>query len=171
MRATWMRWLVRDKRGSVLVSGLMLTFVMTLVGSAVFYTAVLDHRAALDKGQQTQALYIAQAGLNAAIRELTDTDHVNDIDQLSTSSNTTLFTNRLIGAGSFTATAIPIVNPSGFMIRSTGCVPANCPTGHEEVTVQKLLTATVTEGGPVQASNFLHISRNFCRHAARIQES
>ena len=156
MIATWMRWLVRDERGSVLVGGLMLVLVMTLVGSGVFYAAVLDNRAALNDGQQTQALYIAQAGLNAAVREITDNDRVHDVDQLSTSSPTTLFTNRLVGGGSFTATAIPTANPSGFMLRSTACVPANCPTtGHTEVTVQKSLTTTVSGGGPARGSNFL----------------
>src|SRR5712691_3142932 len=99
MLATWMRWLVRDERGSVLVGGLMLVLVMTLVGSGVFYAAVLDNRAALNDGQQTQALYIAEAGLNAALRELTNGDGVHDFATLSTSSNTTLFTNRLIGGG------------------------------------------------------------------------
>src|SRR5438128_10441399 len=102
MLATWVRWLVRDERGSVLVGGLMLVLVMTLVGSGVFYAAVLDNRAALNDGQQTQAFYIAQAGLNAAVRELTNNDRVHDVDQLSTSNPTTLFTNRLVGGGSFT---------------------------------------------------------------------
>src|SRR5207249_9333838 len=102
MSATWVRWLVRDERGSVLVGGLMLVLVMTLVGSGVFYAAVLDNRAALDNSQQVQASYIAQAGLNAAVREITDGDGKDDFATLNTTGNTTLFTptpNRPIGAG------------------------------------------------------------------------
>src|SRR2546425_1045970 len=154
MLASWMRWLVRDERGSVLVGGLMLVLVMTLVGSGVFYAAVLDNRAALNDGKQSQAVYIGEAGLNAALRELTDNDHVHDFDQLSTSSNTTLFTNRPVGGGSFTVTTIPVSNPSGFMVRSTACVPANCPTGHTEVTVQRSIT-TQQQSGTSHGTYFL----------------
>src|SRR5262249_55934230 len=105
----------------------------------------------------TQASYIAEAGLNAGLRELTDGDGTNDFTTLSTTSNTTLFMNRPLGAGRFTVTAIPVSNPSGFIVRSTACVPGvvsgNCPTDHTAVTVQRNITSQ-QQTGPIRGTDF-----------------
>src|SRR5438128_1499698 len=56
-----------DERGSVLVMGLMLVFVMTLLGLALFNVARLDARLKLDSQTTVQALEIAEAGLERGL--------------------------------------------------------------------------------------------------------
>src|SRR2546422_9054297 len=52
-----------DQRGSTLVMGLMLVFIMTLLGAALFNVAQLDAPLKLDSQTGVQALEIAEAGL------------------------------------------------------------------------------------------------------------
>jgi hypothetical protein len=53
--------------GSVLVTGLMLVFVMTILGLALFNVARLDARLKLDSQMNVQALEIAEAGLERGL--------------------------------------------------------------------------------------------------------
>jgi type IV pilus assembly PilX-like protein len=55
------------ERGSVLVTGLMLVFVMTILGLALFNVARLDARLKLDSQTNVQALEIAEAGLERGL--------------------------------------------------------------------------------------------------------
>jgi PilX N-terminal len=56
-----------DERGSVLVTGLMLVFVMTILGLALFNVARLDARLKLGSQTNVQALEIAEAGLERGL--------------------------------------------------------------------------------------------------------
>ncbi|TMD70068.1 MAG: hypothetical protein E6I81_14940 [Chloroflexi bacterium] len=56
-----------DERGSVLVMGLMLVFVMTILGLALFNVARLDARLKLDSQTTVRALEIAEAGLERGL--------------------------------------------------------------------------------------------------------
>src|SRR2546426_5011327 len=56
-----------DQRGSTLVMGLMLVFIMTLLGAALFNVAQLDARLKLDSQTGVQALEIAEAGLERGL--------------------------------------------------------------------------------------------------------
>src|SRR5438132_7670503 len=56
-----------DQRGSTLVMGLMLVFIMTLLGVALFDVARLDARLKLDSQTGVQALEIAEAGLERGL--------------------------------------------------------------------------------------------------------
>jgi hypothetical protein len=56
-----------DERGSVLVTGLMLVFVMTVLGLALFNVARLDARLKLDSQTNVQTLEIAEAGLERGL--------------------------------------------------------------------------------------------------------
>jgi hypothetical protein len=59
--------LLTKERGSVLVMGLMLVFVMTVLGLALFNVARLDARLKLDSQTTVQALEIAEAGLQRGL--------------------------------------------------------------------------------------------------------
>src|SRR5262249_43816016 len=127
--ATWRRCRGAE-RGSVLVGGMMLVFLITLVGSGVFTATVLENRMARNNTRQTQAWYFAQAGLNAAKLELEDGDGTNDFASVFTAgTSVTLFANKQVGAGSFTVTAQPVTgsSPNSVTVTSTGCVPASNP--------------------------------------------
>jgi len=56
-----------DQRGSTLVMGLMLVFIMTLLGVALFDIARLEARLKLDSQTSVQALEIAEAGLERGL--------------------------------------------------------------------------------------------------------
>src|SRR5438552_18822118 len=56
-----------DQRGSTLVMGLMLVFIMTLLGVALVDVARLDARLKLDSQTGVQALEIAEAGLERGL--------------------------------------------------------------------------------------------------------
>ena len=61
-----MRSLV-DERGSVFVTGLVLVFVMTMLGAALFDVARLEARLRLDSQTRVQGLEIAEAGLERGL--------------------------------------------------------------------------------------------------------
>ena len=61
-----MRLLV-DERGSVFVTGLVLVFVMTMLGAALFDVARLEARLRLDSQTRVQGLEIAEAGLERGL--------------------------------------------------------------------------------------------------------
>src|SRR2546426_8076680 len=106
----------RDERGSVLVSGLMLVLVMTLIGSAIFNVAVIDNRLALGDAKQAQAFYIAEAGLNAAMRKLVD----GTFNAFS-GPDPSFIPNTTFGAGSFRVTAaVTSSTPKTITVTSTG---------------------------------------------------
>jgi type IV pilus assembly PilX-like protein len=58
---------LRDERGSALVAGLMLVFLMTMLGLALFGVARLDARLRLNSQTGVQALEIAEAGLERGL--------------------------------------------------------------------------------------------------------
>src|SRR2546422_1527886 len=60
----------RDECGSVLVGGLVLVFVITLVGLAVFDLSLSEPRLFADRQNKAQAVYTADAGLNVAWNEM-----------------------------------------------------------------------------------------------------
>jgi hypothetical protein len=132
----------RDERGSVLVSGLMLVLVMTLIGSAMFKVAVLDNRMALGDAKQAQAFYIAEAGLNAAMRTLVD----GTFNTFNGSG--TLITNTTFGSGSFGVTAsVTSSTPKTITVTSTGCVPG-VSGGNSCTTLQGAVVYQLGLAGP-----------------------
>ena len=72
-----------DQRGSTLVMGLMLVFIMTLLGLAIFDIARLDARLKIDNQTGVRALEIAEAGLERGLHlfylEFTCGPTVNDL--------------------------------------------------------------------------------------------
>jgi len=134
----------------------MLVLVMTLIGSGVFYAAVVENRAALNDLRQSQTFYIAEAGLNTALRELADGDGTNDFTTVfNAGGTTTLFTNKSFSGGSFTVTAQPAVgsNPKRITLTATGCEPAAtgtnpCPSANTQTTVQGAITYQLDLAGP-----------------------
>src|SRR5262245_15218149 len=120
---------------------MMLVLVITLIGSGVFYASVVDNRLALNETGQAQTFYIAEAGLNAALRELADGDGTHDFTSVfNATGTTTLFTNKTFGIGSFTVTAQAVTgsSPQRITVTSTGCmsVPSGtdlCPASSTQV--------------------------------------
>jgi Tfp pilus assembly protein PilX len=153
---TGLQWMGRDERGSILVSGMMLMLVMTLIGSGVFYASVLDNRLAINDTRQSQTFYIAEAGLNTALRELADGDGTNDFTSVfNAAGTTTLFTNKAFGIGSFTVTAQAVTgsSPQRITVTSTGCMSiptgANlCPASSTQVNLRTEIVSQIQLAGP-----------------------
>src|SRR5262249_13390162 len=112
------QWLGRDERGSLMISGMMLVLVMTLIGTGTFTDAAMEKRVALKDTKQSQAFYIAEAGLNSALRELADGDGTHDFSSVFTNGGSVvLYTNTPFPVdaqanplGSFTVTAQAVAN-------------------------------------------------------------
>jgi type IV pilus assembly PilX-like protein len=69
MRLT-LRTIAKDEVGSILVASLVLTFVVTVLGVALFDLALLDNRLALGSEAEYRALELAESGLQSAMYEL-----------------------------------------------------------------------------------------------------
>jgi hypothetical protein len=61
-----------DERGSVILMSIVLVFVMTLLGLALFDLAAIENRMSLSSQADLRAFEVAQAGIERAIRELQD---------------------------------------------------------------------------------------------------
>jgi len=61
------RWRLGNQRGSVLLAGLILTFVITILGFALFDLAVLENRLVLGSEADMNAFQAAQTGLGRAL--------------------------------------------------------------------------------------------------------
>jgi hypothetical protein len=64
--------IARDERGSVILMSIVLVFVMTLLGLALFDLAGIENRMALSTQADLRAFEVAQAGIERALRELQD---------------------------------------------------------------------------------------------------
>jgi hypothetical protein len=64
--------LARDERGSVLLMSIVLVFVMTLLGLALFDLGAIENRMSLASQADLRAFEVAQAGIERALRELRD---------------------------------------------------------------------------------------------------
>jgi hypothetical protein len=60
------------ERGSVLLISIVLVFVMTLLGLALFELGAIENRMALTSAADARAFEVAQAGIERALRELQD---------------------------------------------------------------------------------------------------
>lgn len=61
-----------DERGSVLLMSIVLVFVMTLLGLALFDLGAIENRMSLATQADLRAFEVAQAGIERALRELQD---------------------------------------------------------------------------------------------------
>ncbi len=64
--------LARDERGSVILMSIVLVFVMTLLGLALFDLAAIENRMSLTSAADARAFEVAQAGVERGLRELRD---------------------------------------------------------------------------------------------------
>jgi hypothetical protein len=64
--------IVGDERGSVILMSIVLVFVMTLLGLALFDLAAIENRMSLSSQADLRAFEVAQAGIERALRELQD---------------------------------------------------------------------------------------------------
>jgi hypothetical protein len=67
-----LRMAVREERGSVLLMSIVLVFVMTLLGLALFDLGAIENRLSLASQADLRAFEVAQAGIERALRELRD---------------------------------------------------------------------------------------------------
>jgi len=61
-----------DARGSVILISIVLVFVMTLLGLALFELGAIENRMSLSSAADARAFEVAQAGIERALRELQD---------------------------------------------------------------------------------------------------
>jgi hypothetical protein len=61
-----------DERGSVMLISIVLVFVMTLLGLALFELGAIENRMSLSSAADARAFEVAQGGIERALRELQD---------------------------------------------------------------------------------------------------
>jgi len=142
--ARWLRSTLGDQRGSIFLISLVLVFVMTLLGIALFDLSLVDNRLVLASENDAQAFYTAEAGLYRAQLDLTDGagttfDTVFAGGVIATLYNGQSFTQG--GAGTnYTVTVKPVVgsSPQQVTLISTGCAwgTSPCPASRAQKTVQ-----------------------------------
>ncbi len=149
---TGLRVAPADERGSILLSGMMLVFIITLTGLALFNLGMVDHRLAINDRDTERTFYAAEAGLQRALLDLSDGDGTNDFATVqATPRSLTGFANKAFSGGSYTVTASTTGLPSRqIRLTSTGCLPAGtCPGGTVQQTVQALAVQLNTLPGAV----------------------
>lgn len=100
-----------DRRGIVLVVAIMVVMLVALLGSALLTVSSTEHQIARNDQQVTQALYLAEAGVQTAMNDL-------NLGNPPTASGT-------LGPGEFTATVTPAAPPTNQLrIVAVGFVPS-----------------------------------------------
>lgn len=100
-----------DRRGIVLVVAIMVVMLVALLGSALLTVSGTEHQIARNDQQVTQALYLAEAGVQTAMNDL-------NLGNPPTASGT-------LGPGEFTATVTAAAPPTAQLrIVAVGFVPS-----------------------------------------------
>ncbi len=103
---------------------IMLIAVLMVVGSAALMGSRADLKTSINFSGGTQAFYTAEAGLNAAIHELDDSDGTNDFDNVSLPL--TLYSAAAFGNGTYTVDlSLQSSSPRIIAVASAGTAPNN----------------------------------------------
>src|SRR5215470_9322087 len=120
-----MKKILDNDRGLTLFVVLsMLVILMTIAGASAMFTSISE-RATANTRNGTIALHIADAGINHAVRELSNNDGTNDMSTIySASSGTQVVSNNSFNGGSYVVTQQGTAsNPPRVKIRSVGTGP------------------------------------------------
>ena len=148
-------WLA-DERGSILLCGLMVVFVITLLGFALFDLGLVDHRLATGDRDKERAFYAAEAGLQRALLDLSDGDGTNDFATVRANpASLAEFANKVFSNTSYTVKAATAGLPANQVrLTATGCVPVGvCPGGVVDQTVQAFAVLLNGFPGPLLGNN------------------
>src|SRR5215467_11122424 len=132
-----MKRLLHNDRGLTLFVVLsMLVVIMIMAGASAMFTSI-SQRATANTRNGTVALHIADAGINHAVRELSNNDGTNDMSTIySASSGTQVVSNGSFNGGSYVVTQQGTgTNPYRVKIRSVATGP-NGSTARVEAWVQ-----------------------------------
>jgi len=137
------------ERGVVLPSVLMLLAVLSVVTGASLTATLMDLKISGYYAKSVVAFYIAEAGANRGLYELSDED--GHYDLASISAPTVVFEAEGLNGGSYRVVASP-AEESQFTLRSIGCYPAAdpCPRSHTTSTVQLLVESNPEATDPEQ---------------------
>jgi len=141
-----------DQGGSVLLISLVLVFVMTLLGIALFDLALVENHLVLASEGDARAFNTAEAGLYRAQLNLTNGIGTTFDAVFTGGVTTTLYNGQSFsqgGAGTnYTVTAAPVAgsSPNLVTLDSTGCAWATspCASGKPQRTVQAQLSRAWT---------------------------
>jgi len=158
MKTSWLT-VVTDQRGSVLLSGLVLTVVATLLGVALFDIITADQFLSAGDVKDSRALYAAETGLNQTL--VAYATGARAWPGGGVGSTDTPFTDQALSYGnaaarfSVTTKVISVfvagVSTDQLLVVSTGCFPSTggaCPAGSGSAKVQDTVQRT-TVGCPV----------------------
>jgi PilX N-terminal len=123
---------LRNQRGSVFLISLILVFVVSLLGVALFDLSTVEHRLVVGDRRDAKAFHVAEAGLYRGFLDLADGDGSNDFDSVFLGLvGTSLYTNQGFGGGGYTVTAVPVLLsfPNQITLTASGCFPAGTPCG------------------------------------------
>ena len=140
-RQSHMKKLLNNNRGLTLFVVLaMLVILMSIAGASSMFTSI-SARATANTRNGTIALHIADAGINHAVRELSNNDGTNDMSTMyAASSGTQVVSNNSFGGGTYVVTQQGNAsNPPRVKIRSVSTGP-NGSTAQIEAWVQSDLS-------------------------------
>src|SRR5262249_51472623 len=133
-----------EERGSALVASVMLVFLMTVLGVALFQAGVIESGQAIYSENEMRALYAAESGLNRAVLDVADALNVGCWNNLVLNSSLLCSDGTTWGPLTATPTNVPgysklpfgtsagylvqartdpAGNPNAMQIVATGCVP------------------------------------------------
>ena len=111
-----------NENGVIMTVVIMLIAFLTVVGSAALMGSKTDLKTSINFTGGTQAFYTAEAGLQAAIHELDDSDGTNDF--ASVSLPLTLYSATSFGNGTYTVDlSLQSSSPRMIAVASTGTAP------------------------------------------------
>jgi len=94
-----------NEHGIILVVCLFLIALLMAAAAGTIFSTQSDLGSSNNFKVNTQAFYIADSGIQLALKEVSDRDGVNDFDTLKTTSGvTTLVPSTPLGPGSYSAT-------------------------------------------------------------------
>jgi hypothetical protein len=132
---------LRDQRGSMLLLSLVLVFIMTLLGAALFEVTVVEHRLVMSDQHGAQAFHAAEGGLYRAYLDLGTSGGANAFATVfGGAASQTLYTNQAFSGGGFTVIAAPVSGsvPNKITLTASGCYPAAnpCPTTNDSAYIR-----------------------------------
>ena len=104
-----------NKKGIVLLIGLMVITVLSVLGTVVISRSISESRVVQRSVESTQAFWLSEAGISQALKDLRDDYALTSIVKTA------------LGPGCYSATIeVDDENPDNRIVTARGCIPANC---------------------------------------------
>lgn len=133
-----------NNRGVALILSFILIAVLTVLGAASLSRSISESRIARRYSESTQALWLAEAGINRALNELRDNYNITPGSSLWPTT---------MGAGRYEVDVSVIDAGTKWLVTSRGCIPdVTCNSSR----IQRIIEATMTKAISPGPANFFN---------------